>query len=48
MNIGQLVLLLAGAGAAVWVLHKVGRAVTRAVEALASVAVVFVNAWLLF
>jgi S-DNA-T family DNA segregation ATPase FtsK/SpoIIIE len=47
MSIGQLVLLLAGAAAGVWVLHKVGRAVTGAVEALASVAVVFVTAWLL-
>jgi hypothetical protein len=47
MSTGQTVLLLAGIGGALWVLHWVGRAVTKVLEAAAAVAVVFVTAWLL-
>jgi S-DNA-T family DNA segregation ATPase FtsK/SpoIIIE len=46
MSTGQTVLLLAGIGAVLWVLHWVGRAVTKVLEAAAAVTVVFVTAWL--
>jgi S-DNA-T family DNA segregation ATPase FtsK/SpoIIIE len=47
MSTAQIVLLLAGVGAALWVLHWVGQMLTKVLEALAAVAVVFVTAWLL-
>ncbi|MCW2718934.1 MAG: cell division protein FtsK [Pseudonocardia sp.] len=46
MTTGQLLLVLTGAGAGLWVLHKVGQAVTKILEAAAAIAVVFVTAWL--
>ena len=47
MSSAQVVLLLLGAGAVLWVLHLIGRAVTKILEAAAAVAVVFLTAWLL-
>ncbi|MBN9097010.1 MAG: cell division protein FtsK [Pseudonocardia sp.] len=47
MSGAQLVLLAATAGVALWVLHKVGQFLTKVLEALAAVAVVFLTAWLL-
>jgi len=44
MTTGQLVLLALGVGA--WVLHKVGQALTKLLEAFAAIAVVFVTGWL--
>jgi S-DNA-T family DNA segregation ATPase FtsK/SpoIIIE len=46
MTTGQVILSLGGAGAGLWVLHKVGQAVTKILEAAAAIAVVFVTAWL--
>jgi len=46
MNTGQLVLLTLGLGGGLWVLHKIGQALTQVLEALAAIAVVFVTAWL--
>ncbi len=46
MGTGQLVLLAAGLGVGLWVLHKIGHAVTKLVEAAAAIAVVFVSVWL--
>jgi S-DNA-T family DNA segregation ATPase FtsK/SpoIIIE len=42
----QLVLWVAVAGGVLWVLHWIGRAVTKVLEAAAAVAVVFVTVWL--
>ncbi|MBA3906977.1 MAG: cell division protein FtsK, partial [Pseudonocardiales bacterium] len=42
----QLVLILAGVAGGLWVLHKIGLALTKLLEALAAVAIVFVTAWL--
>jgi len=47
MTSAQLVLLAATAGVGLWVLHKVGQALTKFLEALAAIAVVFLTAWLL-
>jgi S-DNA-T family DNA segregation ATPase FtsK/SpoIIIE len=44
-TIGVLLLAGAGLGVAVWVLHKIGKALLALVEALAAVAVVFVALW---
>lgn len=46
MTTAQLVVLLAGSGAGLWVLHKIGQALTKLLEALAAIAVVFLTAWL--
>lgn len=44
------IMMLLGGGllAGVWVLHRIGRALTSLLEALATLAVVFVGLWLLF
>ena len=47
MTTAQLMVWAAGAGVALWVLHKVGQFLTKVLEALAAVAVVFITAWLL-
>jgi S-DNA-T family DNA segregation ATPase FtsK/SpoIIIE len=41
-----LVLTAAGIAAGLWMLHKIGHALTRVLEGLAAVAVVFVTLWL--
>ncbi|GAA1189894.1 FtsK/SpoIIIE domain-containing protein [Pseudonocardia alaniniphila] len=43
----HIVLLVAGAGVGLWVLHKIGQILTKVLEAVAAVAVVFVTAFLL-
>ena len=43
----QLLILAVGAGLGLWVLHAVGRAVTKVLEAAAAVAVVFAAVWLI-
>ncbi|MHA6785843.1 FtsK/SpoIIIE domain-containing protein [Pseudonocardia saturnea] len=43
---GQLMLWAILAGAGLWGLHKIGQFITRVLEALAAIAVVFVTAWL--
>jgi len=43
----HIVLLVAGAGVGLWVLHKVGQVLTKVLEAAAAVAVVFVTGLLL-
>jgi len=47
MSTAQVVLLTVAAGAGLWVLHKIGQVLTKVLEALAAIAVVFVTAWLL-
>ncbi|MBN9101135.1 MAG: cell division protein FtsK [Pseudonocardia sp.] len=47
MTSAQLVLLALVGGVGLWVLHKIGQALTKFLEALAAVAVVFLTAWLL-
>jgi S-DNA-T family DNA segregation ATPase FtsK/SpoIIIE len=47
MTTAQLVLFAAAAGVGLWVLHKIGQALTKVLEAAAAIAVVFVTAWLL-
>ncbi len=47
MTTAQLTVWAAGAGVGLWALHKIGQALTRFLEALAAVAVVFLTAWLL-
>ena len=44
---GPLLFAGVGLGVLLWVLHKLGHALTRVLEALAMVAVVFVTAWLI-
>jgi DNA segregation ATPase FtsK/SpoIIIE, S-DNA-T family len=46
MDVAQLLLLAVGAGAVLWVLHTIGRAISKLVEAAAAVAVVFLTLWL--
>jgi S-DNA-T family DNA segregation ATPase FtsK/SpoIIIE len=46
MNSAQTVVLLAGVGLGFWVLHKIGQALTKVLEAAAAIAVVFLTAWL--
>ena len=41
----QLLILALGAGIGLWVLHTVGKAVTKLLEAAAAVAVVFAAVW---
>lgn len=43
---GQLVLWAVLGGAGLWVLYKIGQFITKALEVLAAIAVVFVAAWL--
>jgi S-DNA-T family DNA segregation ATPase FtsK/SpoIIIE len=47
MTTAQIVLLLANLGVGLWAMHKIGQALTEALEALAAVAAVFVTVWLL-
>ncbi len=47
MTTGQLVLILAGLGVGLWVMHKIGQALTKVLEAVAAAAAVFVTLWLL-
>jgi S-DNA-T family DNA segregation ATPase FtsK/SpoIIIE len=46
MTSGQLLLYAVFGGLGLWVLHKVGQALTKFLEAAAAVAVVFVTVWL--
>jgi S-DNA-T family DNA segregation ATPase FtsK/SpoIIIE len=46
MNTATLILTGGGLVVALWVLHKLGQALTHVLEALAAVAVVFVTLWL--
>jgi S-DNA-T family DNA segregation ATPase FtsK/SpoIIIE len=43
---GQLLVLAFGAGVGLWVLHALGRALAKVLEAAAAVAVVFAAVWL--
>ncbi|MDN5920756.1 MAG: cell division protein FtsK, partial [Pseudonocardia sp.] len=45
MNTATLILTTAGAGAGLWLLHKLGQVLTRALEAAAAIAVVFLSIW---
>ncbi len=47
MSNAQLVAYALLAGAGLWVLHTLGRALTKLLEAAAAVAVVFVTLWLI-
>ncbi|OJY45019.1 FtsK/SpoIIIE domain-containing protein [Pseudonocardia sp. 73-21] len=47
MTTAQLMVWAASAGVGLWVLHKVGQFLTRVLEALAAIPVVFITAWLL-
>ncbi len=47
MSNGQLLAYALLAGGGLWVLHTLGRALTKLLEALAAVAVVFVTLWLI-
>lgn len=47
MTTSQTVLLLGGLAVGLWVLHQVGQALTKVLEALASVAAVALTVWLL-
>jgi S-DNA-T family DNA segregation ATPase FtsK/SpoIIIE len=47
MSTGQTVLLLAGLGVGVWVLYRVGQALSKLLEVLASIAAIAVTVWLL-
>ncbi len=47
MSIAQFVVLALAVGAGLWALHALGRALTKLLEALAAVAVVFVTLWLI-
>lgn len=46
MTTAHTVLTVLGLGVGLWVLHKLGEYLTRLLEALAAVAVVFITAWL--
>ncbi|MGD9531009.1 FtsK/SpoIIIE domain-containing protein [Pseudonocardia sp.] len=47
MTTGSLLMLAAGLGVGMWVLHSIGQALTKLIEALAVIAAVFVTVWLL-
>jgi DNA segregation ATPase FtsK/SpoIIIE, S-DNA-T family len=47
MTGSKTVVLLAGVGIGLWLLHMIGQALTKVLEAAAAVAVVFVTLWLL-
>jgi S-DNA-T family DNA segregation ATPase FtsK/SpoIIIE len=46
MTSAQVLLLALAVGLGLWLLHELGKAVTRLLEAAAAIAVVFVTAWL--
>src|SRR5687767_2650980 len=46
MTSAQVVLLVAGAAVGLWMLAKVGHALTKLLEGAAAIAVVFLTAWL--
>jgi S-DNA-T family DNA segregation ATPase FtsK/SpoIIIE len=45
LSTGMMILGVGALGVVVWVLHKIGRALTTVIEALAALAVVFVALW---
>ncbi|MGE0300120.1 MAG: FtsK/SpoIIIE domain-containing protein, partial [Pseudonocardia sp.] len=46
MSTGSLLMLAAGTVGGLWVLHRIGQALTKLIEALAVIAAVFVTVWL--